>query len=134
MEINTKIQPLIEDINRVLPGDFLTSTEYKRWLVSRDLDAIWDNCLRYVRDNRNYIMVGFDHATHDAMEALGCLLTMIFEQHKEKVPVFLVDLFSYLSVEKSKEPYLNLKNIIIYATLIFNCLFHSLSKKPLFVI
>ena len=102
MEINTKIQPLIEDINRVLPGDFLTSTEYKRWLVLRDLDAIWDNCLRYVRDNRNYIMVGFDHATHDAMEALGCLLTMIFEQHKEKVPVFLVDLFSYLSVEKSK--------------------------------
>ena len=102
MEINTKIQPLIEDLDRIIPGDFLTSTEYKRWLVTRDLDSVWDKCVREVRDNRNYYMVGFDHASYDAKEALGILLNMIFQRHKEKVPVFIVDLLSYFSVEKSK--------------------------------
>ena len=43
MNLNTKLQPLIEDLGRVISGDFLTSTEYKRWMVERDLDELWGN-------------------------------------------------------------------------------------------
>lgn len=38
---STKIQPLLEDLERMLPGTFLKSTEYKRWLVEKNLDEVW---------------------------------------------------------------------------------------------
>lgn len=109
MNLNTKLQPLIEDLGRVLSGDFLTSTEYKRWMVERDLDELWGNCLQYVRDNRNYFMVGFNHDAHDAKEALGIMLNFIFEQNEALLPVFIRDLLSYLAVEKSQ--YVEVSNI-----------------------
>ena len=109
MNLNTKLQPLIEDLGRVLSGDFLTSTEYKRWMVERDLDELWSNCLQYVRDNRNYFMVGFNHDAHDAKEALGIMLNFVFEQDEALLPAFIRDLLSYLAVEKSQ--YVEVSNI-----------------------
>ena len=101
-QINTKIQPLLEDLGRIVPGEFLTSTQYKRWLVERNLDEVWSQCLSYVRDNRNYFMVGFDHDAADSKEALGYIVNLVFERQREKLPVFLRDLLSFYADDQSQ--------------------------------
>ena len=58
-KINTKIQPLIEDLKRIIPGAFLTSTEYKRWLVERGLDEVWSQCISYVAQRRSLKMTSW---------------------------------------------------------------------------
>ena len=79
MTTNTKIQPLIEDLGRIVPGTFLKSTGYKRWLVERDLDKVWAQIYSKVESNRNYFALGYDHEAADSKDALGYLLNLIFE-------------------------------------------------------
>lgn len=99
--INTKIQPLIEDVGRIIPGTFLKSTDYKRWLVERDLDKVWAQIYSQVESNRNYFAMGFDHEAADSSDALGYLLNIIFEQRKNRLPEFLVDLLSFYAYQKT---------------------------------
>lgn len=58
---NTKIQPLLEDLGRLVPGEFLKSTECKRWMVERNLDEVWNQCVRFAGQSRSFFMVGYDH-------------------------------------------------------------------------
>ena len=55
--MNTKIQPLIEDVGRIVPGVFLKSTEFKRWLVERNLDDVWSQIYSQVESNRNFFAI-----------------------------------------------------------------------------
>lgn len=102
MNINTKIQPLVEDLRHILPGVFLKSTDYKRWLVEKNLDNVWAQFLQYVNSNRNFFAFGYDHEAADAQDAFGYLVNAIFEQQKEGLPLFLHDLLSFYSDEKSE--------------------------------
>ena len=102
LTLNTKIQPLMEDLGRILPGEFLTSTQFKRWVVERNLDEVWSQSLSYVKDKRNYVVVGFDHDAADSKDALGHIVNLIFEQQREKLPVFLRDLLSFYAEDQSQ--------------------------------
>lgn len=99
--VNTKIQPLIEDVGRIVPGVFLKSTEYKRWLVERDLDNLWSQIYSQVESNRNFFAMGFDHEAADSKDALNNLLNIIFEQRKDWLPAFLVDLLSFYAYQET---------------------------------
>ena len=99
--VNTKIQPLIEDVGRIVPGVFLKSTEYKRWLVERDLDNVWAQIFSQVESNRNFIAMGFDHEAADSKDAFNYLLNIIFEQRKDRLPAFLVDILSFYSYQET---------------------------------
>ena len=100
--VNTKIQPLIEDVRRIVPGVFLKSTEYKRWLVERNLDVAWAQIFEQVKANRSFFAVGFDNDAADSADALGYLLNAIFEQSHDSLPSFLLDLLSFYADEKSE--------------------------------
>lgn len=100
--MNTKIQPLIEDVRRVVPGVFLKSTEYKRWLVERNLDDVWAQIFEQVKANRHFFAVGFDNEAADSADTLGYLLNAIFEQSHDSLPSFLLDLLSFYADEKSE--------------------------------
>ena len=99
--VNTKIQPLIEDVGRIVPGVFLKSTEYKRWLVERDLDNVWSQIYSQVESNRNFFAMGFDHEAADSKDAFNYLLNMIFEQRKDWLPAFLVDILSFYAYQET---------------------------------
>lgn len=99
--VNTKIQPLIEDVGRIIPGTFLKSTDYKRWLVERDLDKVWAQIFSQVEANRNYFAMGYDHLAADSSDALVYLLNLIFEQSKDSLPDFLVDLLSFYTYQET---------------------------------
>lgn len=109
MQSNTKIQPLIEDLGQILSGKFLKSTEFKRWLVEHNLDGTWAECLSYVRQHRSFVVIDFDHESDDAKGALGCLITMIFEQKRGMLLGFLQNLLSFY-VEETSE-YVDVTNI-----------------------
>lgn len=99
-KINTRIQPLLEDLGRIIHGEFLMSTDYKRWLVEHHLDEPWSRCVSHVKSTRNYVILGFDHDASDAEDALDLLINAIFERQREKLPTFLLDLLSlYASVK-----------------------------------
>lgn len=100
--VNTKIQPLIEDVRRIVPGVFLKSTEYKRWLVERDLDNVWAQIFEQVKANRSFFAVGFDNDAADSADTLGYLLNAIFEQGHDSLPSFLLELLSFYADEKSE--------------------------------
>lgn len=99
--VNTKIQPLIEDVGRIVPGAFLKSTEYKRWLVERDLDNLWAQIYSQVESNRNFFAMGFDHVAADSKDAFNYLLNIIFEKHKDRLPAFLVDFLSFYAYQET---------------------------------
>ena len=101
LTVNTKIQPLIEDIGRIVPSVFLKSTEYKRWLVERDLDNVWAQIYSQVESNRNFYAMGFDHEAADSKDAFNYLLNNIFEQRKDRLPAFLVDILSFYAYQET---------------------------------
>lgn len=107
--INTKIQPLIEDVGRIIPGTFLKSTEFKRWLVEHQLDDVWSRILNEVKSNRSFFAVGYDHDAADSKDTLGYLLNIIYEQRQGRLPDFLLELLSFYADEKSE--YVDATNI-----------------------
>jgi len=100
--MNTKIQPLIEDLGHIIPGTFLKSTTYKRWLVEHELDEIWSQLYSKAKSSRNYIAVGYDHEAGDSRTALRYLIEIIFEQQYDYLPRFLFELLSFYASEKSE--------------------------------
>ena len=102
MTINTKIQPLVEDLGIILPGVFLKTTEFKRWLVERGLDEVWAQFLQYIKSNRSFFATGYDYESADAEDALGYLVNIIFEQKRANLPPFLQDILSFYADEKSE--------------------------------
>ena len=108
-EINTKIQPLIEDVGRIIPGTFLKSTDYKRWLVEHQLDGVWSQILNQVKSSRSFFAVGYDHDAADSKDTLGYLLNIIYEQRQDHLPYFLFELLSFY-VDDNTE-YVNVTDI-----------------------
>lgn len=100
-ELNTKIQPLIEDVGLIVPGTFLKKTEYKRWLVEHKLDGVWSQILKQVKSNRNIIALGFDHEAADSKDSFDYLLNIIYEQNKDKLPSFLFDILSFYAYQET---------------------------------
>lgn len=98
--LNTKIQPLIEDVGRIVPGAFLKSTEFKRWLVERDLDDVWNQIYNHVESNCSFFAMGCDHEAANSKDSLNYLLNIIFEQKNDRLPDFLVNLFSFYACQK----------------------------------
>lgn len=109
MTINTKIQPLVEDLGNILPGVFLKTTEFKRWLVERGLDEVWAQFLQYIKSNRSFFATGYDYESADAEDALGYLVNIIYEQKRANLPPFLQDILSFYADEKSE--YIDATNI-----------------------
>ena len=100
--VNTKIQPLIEDVGRIIPGVFLKSTEYKRWPVEHELDEVWSQIFNHIKSNRSFFAMGYDHDAADSKDALGYLLNIIYEQRQDRLPDFLLELLSFYAAELSE--------------------------------
>ena len=46
-----KIEPLREDLDKILNSEFLESTAFKRWLVEIGFAERWDQCISIAKDN-----------------------------------------------------------------------------------
>ena len=53
-----KIEPLREDIKKIVPNKFLTSTSFKRWIVANGLQDVWGQCLDYAESEKSLYVFG----------------------------------------------------------------------------
>lgn len=93
-----KIEPLREDIRKIVPNRFLASTSYKRWIVANDLQDVWGQCLNYAeREQSLYIMGDMESIT--AGDALTLLLNHFYRNKKDIIPQFVISLIELYSEE-----------------------------------
>lgn len=64
-----KIEPLREDIKKIVPNKFLTSTSFKRWIVANGLQDVWGQCLDYAESEQSLYIMG-DMGSMTAGDAL----------------------------------------------------------------
>lgn len=93
IEINTKIEPLREDLGKIIKPSFLLSASYKRWLVSCNLDEVWKECLQIAKESRMFI--GSGSKEYDVNNALTILLNGFFEQGIKVFVSFIHDLLCF---------------------------------------
>lgn len=97
---NTQIEPLREDLGRIITGSFLTSTPYKRWIVSKrknEINKLWEQCLLVAK--RDNLVIGFSSDEYEASKALTLLLNTLFKQGSEMLVFFLNDLLHFYQDE-----------------------------------
>ena len=97
---DTKIEPLREDLGRIIEESFLLSTPFKRWLILAKLDKMWEQCLsKAVQDNRVF---GIGSDEYEAGNALTLLLNFSFEDSNETL-VWLVSGLLHLYHNETKK-------------------------------
>lgn len=104
---NTQIEPLREDLGRIITGDFLVSTEFKRWIVLKKLNKLWEQYLLAAK--RDNLVIGFGSDEYEASNALTLLLNALFENSKEVLVLFLNDLLHFYHDETKK--YIDVSNL-----------------------
>lgn len=88
---NTKIEPLREDLNKILTPSFLTSTTFKRWIVGVDFADQWDKCLSIAKDDhRGSIIMGSNTEAY-AHDAFTIVLNHFYENESyDNLMTFIV--------------------------------------------
>lgn len=102
IEINTKIEPLREDLVKIIKPSFLLSTPYKRWLVSRKLDKLWKQYVLAAKEMGRPLYSEVDYNEYIADKAQILLLNYFFAQDSQKFVSFICDLLR-LYYEETKE-------------------------------
>lgn len=97
---DTKIEPLREDLGRIIEESFLLSTPFKRWLVSMKLDNAWGQYLLVAKKDNNAFFIGSDE--YEAGNALTLLLNTFFEKSIEAVVWFVSELLHFYHNETKK--------------------------------
>jgi hypothetical protein len=99
----TKIEPLINDLKKLGIGYYLTSDEYKRYLIKVGIDVEWKNHYKSVKKNRGYYSLGMDHDYHDSIGTMIKFLNYYYEYQKESLYNYLYDLIVELKKWSDKE-------------------------------
>lgn len=96
---NIKIEPLREDIRKIVPDSFLTSTPYKRWIVANDyLQNVWKQCFDYAESVQSVYVMG-EMNSIIAGDALTLLLNHFYKNEKDIIPQFVIFLLKLYSEE-----------------------------------
>ena len=103
-----KIEPLREDLGELIPNKFYTTTTFKRWLVSNNLQDLWGQCLDYAKSQQGCILMG-EEDTINAGDAMTLLLNSFFGRDISFMTEFIIQLLK-LYVEDAKQ-YLNISNL-----------------------
>lgn len=96
----TKIEPLREDLRRIIEDSFLLSIPFKRWIISVKLDKMWEQCLSKAKQENRFFGIGSDE--YEAGNALTLLLNISFEEGNETL-VWLVSELLHLYHNETKK-------------------------------
>jgi predicted nucleotide-binding protein len=104
-----RFEILYSDLDELGIGHFLESREFKKLLISENLESIWRNFLEKVRNERTYVIAGHDHNYGDNLSVFIHFLNMIEES--EKVLNFILLLISkFILSFKTKKDFSFLKD------------------------
>lgn len=104
-----KIEPLREDLRKLIPNNYLTTTQFKRWIVANSIQDIWSQCLEYANRAQSVIILG-EMSSIIAGDALTLLLNNFFQKDISFFCKFIIKLLINYSHTESKT--LDLTDII----------------------
>lgn len=96
-----KIEPLREDLRKHVPDNYLTTTHYKRWIVTNSLQDLWSQCLEYAEREQSMIILG-EVSTIIAGDALTLMLNHFFQKDLSFFCKFIIQFLINFSHTKSK--------------------------------
>lgn len=98
-----KIEPLYEDIIKMVGDSFFLSTAFKRWLVQVDFSEIWSKCFDIAERENSLITVYGDRDAMNANDTFILILNNFYENNQHENLVFLVKgiLKTYGEVKKN---------------------------------
>lgn len=96
-----KIEPLREDLRKLVPDSYLTTTHYKRWIVANSLQDFWSQCLEYAKRDQSIIFLG-EMSTIIAGDALTLLLNHFFQKDISFFCKFIIQFITNFSHTESK--------------------------------
>lgn len=79
MKIKPHLKPVYANLLRLDIGKYLISPAFKHLLLEENLDSLWQNCLDFVSQESNVVIMTPGY-TGDATEAFGYFLDQIFLQ------------------------------------------------------
>ena len=97
-----KIEPLREDLRKLVPDDYLTTTSFKRWVVANNLQDVWNECLQYVKSKQTMIVVGYMREIESG-DALTLLLNHLYQTDVSNFGKFIVKLLTYYCQTEGKK-------------------------------
>lgn len=80
---NSKITPLITDIEKLSIGYYMETSTFERLTVKHGFGSIWQQFYEYTRDNRKGIILGHNHKPGDCKKALILLIERLYETERE---------------------------------------------------
>lgn len=83
IEPNTKIKPILSEVLRIIPSDYLISMHFQKCLIRVGLDDYWKKALNYIKNNR-MICPGENFDTIDAQEAITLICNINYDGLGEK--------------------------------------------------
>lgn len=92
IEVNPKLKPLIQDIEKRYPSQYLLSSDFGRLCIKLGIENDWDKILKSARDERNW--VGSDSDSYDSKNALKLYLNYLYSK---KPALFNEFVFHFLS-------------------------------------
>lgn len=106
----SKIKPLINELNNIVPSDFLISNDFDKACIKAGLDEVWQIYKDKAENEYCMIVVGFDMKTLHASEALIMVCNDLFEQSLDDLLFFItLILSSYCKSSNKKIPVKELK-------------------------
>jgi len=92
IEVNPKLKPLIQDIEKRYPSRYLLSSNFGRLCIKLGIEENWDKILKLARDERTW--VGSDSDSYDSKNALKLYLNYLYSKKPELFNEFV---FHFLS-------------------------------------
>ena len=99
---NPIIEPLREDLKKLVPDSYLVSTQFKRWMVHNNLQNLWQECLDYSNSMQSYIALGYMDKIV-AGDALTVFLNNFFVKDKLFFLKFITQLIVCYSESEKRE-------------------------------
>lgn len=79
MNIDTKIQPLIQDIENLKLKEFLKSSAFNRFMIKEGLDNLWAQAFEQANRENRVIAIGMDTKGYLCKNALNIFISFLYQ-------------------------------------------------------
>lgn len=90
---NSRIIPLVTDVEKTSIGYYLETSSFERLIVKQGFGSIWQQFYQYIKDKRRVVAIGHNHKPGDCKDAFIFLIERLYETEKELLNKILYHTF-----------------------------------------
>jgi len=111
MNIDTKIQPLIQDIEKLNLKEFLKSSAFNRFMIKEGLDKFWAQAFEQANRENRVIAIGMDTKGYVCKNALNIFINYLYQTDVNDFFYFIAKLI--FSFKENTDTNFDLTDIIL---------------------